>query len=220
MLGSCAAAAVAPARTRASAAAQSLPSIVPENADFGMAPANAASPMTWMFLCCSNSKVTGSTGRPAGAVGNAGQRRDLAGLLRRDDIGDGVLVGVEIGLDGFLLDVDRRDIAAGRQRLPFDHAGIKLLPGIEEQRLHGEGVLGIEDDHLRARLVGFQGARERQVLTGAHRQQITPSYAAHLFEQRHIESGRPGKRRVSAKQEIACFSRLFKSREFMTGHSF
>ena len=97
---------------------------------------------------------------PAGAVDDAGQACDLAGLLRRDHVGDGVLVSIEIGLDRFLRHVDGGDIAAVRQRLPRDHVGIKLLPRIEKQRLHGESVFGVENDDLGFRLIGFQIVRD------------------------------------------------------------
>src|SRR5438105_7669813 len=46
----------------ASAAAQTLAWELAAKADFGMAPAMVASPMTWMLRCWRDSKVTGSMG--------------------------------------------------------------------------------------------------------------------------------------------------------------
>ena len=51
--------------------------------------------------------------------------------------------------------VDRGDLAALRERHPFD-IGIERFPGAEEQALLGEGVLGVEDDELRLRLLGLE----------------------------------------------------------------
>src|SRR2546421_3231238 len=46
----------------ATAAAQTLACAFAENADFGIAPMIAASPITWMFGTSFDSNVTGSTG--------------------------------------------------------------------------------------------------------------------------------------------------------------
>src|SRR5262249_61792969 len=46
----------------ATAAAQTLAWALAAKADFGIAPAIAASPMTWMFGCRRDSNVTGSIG--------------------------------------------------------------------------------------------------------------------------------------------------------------
>src|SRR2546423_9730118 len=53
---------VAPVRSRATAAAHVLACELAANADFGIAPAMAASPMTWIRGCSFDSKVTGSIG--------------------------------------------------------------------------------------------------------------------------------------------------------------
>src|SRR2546430_16597282 len=53
---------VAPARSRATAAAHVLACELAANADFGIAPAMAASPMTWIRGCNFDSHVTGSIG--------------------------------------------------------------------------------------------------------------------------------------------------------------
>ncbi len=57
--------------------------------------------MTWMFFCLQRFERHRIDRAPAGAVGDAGKACDPAGLLRRDHVGDGVLVIVEIGLDDF-----------------------------------------------------------------------------------------------------------------------
>src|ERR1700724_3636282 len=51
-----------PRASVATAAAQALACELAANADFGIAPAMAASPMTWMFGFKRDSKVTGSIG--------------------------------------------------------------------------------------------------------------------------------------------------------------
>ena len=51
-----------PARSVATAAAHTLAWEFAANADFGIAPAIAASPMTWMPACSFDSNVTGSIG--------------------------------------------------------------------------------------------------------------------------------------------------------------
>src|SRR5215471_14843987 len=53
---------VSPASIVATAAAQALPWALAAKADFAMAPLIAASPITWMFRCNDDSKVTGSIG--------------------------------------------------------------------------------------------------------------------------------------------------------------
>src|SRR4030081_3696432 len=53
---------VAPVRSRATAAAHVLACELAANADFGIAPAMAASPMTWIRGCNFDSNVTGSIG--------------------------------------------------------------------------------------------------------------------------------------------------------------
>ena len=51
--------------------------------------------------------------------------------------------------------IDRGDLAAHRQRDPFE-VRIHLLPGVLEQALLGEGILGVEDHHLGARLLRLE----------------------------------------------------------------
>src|SRR5262249_3980509 len=51
-----------PATSFATAAAQTLAWALAENADFGIAPAIEASPMTWTFGCSLDSNVAGSIG--------------------------------------------------------------------------------------------------------------------------------------------------------------
>src|SRR5262249_60940127 len=51
-----------PVRSLATAAAQTLAWALAEKADFGMAPAIEASPMTWMLGCSLDSNVAGSIG--------------------------------------------------------------------------------------------------------------------------------------------------------------
>ena len=53
---------VSPRSSAATAAAQTLACAFAANADFGIAPMIAASPITWMFGTSFDSKVTGSTG--------------------------------------------------------------------------------------------------------------------------------------------------------------
>src|SRR5439155_11346576 len=53
---------VLPATSLATAAAQTLAWALAEKADFGIAPAIEASPMTWMLGCNLDSKVAGSIG--------------------------------------------------------------------------------------------------------------------------------------------------------------
>src|SRR3954447_1734307 len=53
---------VAPLSRAAIAAAQTLAWALAVNADFGIAPAIEASPMTWMFGCSLDSNVAGSIG--------------------------------------------------------------------------------------------------------------------------------------------------------------
>src|SRR5215212_8060064 len=92
---------------------------------------------------------------PAGAVGGAGRLGDAPGALRRDDVRDRRLVSAEIGDEGLGRGLDRRDLAAGRQRHPFE-VRIELLPGGLEQALLRERVLGVEDDQLGARLLRLE----------------------------------------------------------------
>src|SRR5829696_8120678 len=92
---------------------------------------------------------------PAGAVRGAGRLGDSPGALRRDDVRDRRLVAAEIGDEGLGRGLDRRDLAAGRQRYPFE-VRIELLPGGLEQALLRERVLGVEDDQLGARLLRLE----------------------------------------------------------------
>ena len=70
----------------------------------------------------------------AALVGEPGIARDLAGHLRRDHVDELGLVVGEIGLDRHRLGVDALDAAVHLRVLPFDHAGIVLLPALHEQR--------------------------------------------------------------------------------------
>ena len=88
---------VPPASRAAIAAAQTLAWALAAKADFGIAPAIAASPMTWMLGCSFDSKRHRIDRAPAGAVGDAGRLGDAPGALRRDDVGDRRLVAAEIG---------------------------------------------------------------------------------------------------------------------------
>ena len=65
------------------------------------------------------------------------------------------LVPAEIGDERHRTDVDRRNLATVRQRYPFE-IRIERLPRILEQALLGEGVLGIEHDQFRFRLLGLE----------------------------------------------------------------
>ena len=126
-----------------------------------MPPPKQASPMTWMFGHQLRGKVHGIDRAPAGVVGRAGDLGDAAGLLRRDHVCDRRGVIAEIGDDGVGRGIDRCDPATLRQRHPLDHAGIELLPGILEQPLLRERVLGVEDEHFRARLFRLQIMRDQ-----------------------------------------------------------
>ena len=94
--------------------------------------------MTWMFGHELRLEGHGIDRAPAGGVGGAGDLGDAAGPLRRDDVGDIGGVVAELGDDGAGRGIDRGHPAALRQRDPFDHAGIELLPGLLEQPLLGE----------------------------------------------------------------------------------
>ena len=140
---------VPPLSRAATAAAQTLAWALAANADFGMAPAIAASPMTWMFGCSFDSNVTGSIGhQPVRSATPA------ASAMRPARCGGMTLATAAWWRPKSVTKrpgrrLDRRDLAAGRQRHPFEQAGIELLPGRLEQALLGERVLGVEDDQLR-----------------------------------------------------------------------
>jgi hypothetical protein len=70
------------------AAAQTLAWALAAKADFGIAPAIAASPMTWMLACRRDSKGRRVDRAPPRLVGDARNLGDKSGALRRDDIGD------------------------------------------------------------------------------------------------------------------------------------
>jgi hypothetical protein len=89
---------------------------------------------------------------PAGAIGDTGLRRDGAGPLRRDHIGDGRPVGAELCGEGERRGIDRGHLAALAERHPFDHAGIEFGPAVLEQALLGKGILRVEQQQLRLRL--------------------------------------------------------------------
>ena len=73
-----------PRASFATATAQTLAWALAANADFGIAPAMAASPMTWMFGTSFELEGHRIDRAPAGAVGDAGDLGDAAGLLRRE----------------------------------------------------------------------------------------------------------------------------------------
>ena len=98
---------------------------------------------------------------PAGAVGHAGLRGDRGSALRWHDVGDRGLVVFEIGLHGQCRRIDRGDAAALAERHPFDQAGIELLPRRLELPLLRERILGIEDQHLGARLGFLEVVRDQ-----------------------------------------------------------
>ena len=93
---------------------------------------------------------------PAAAVGHTGGPGDPARLLRRDHVGDGGAVPIEIGDQRASRRLDRDDPAAARKRHPLDQAGVELAPGAEEELLLRELVLRIQHDHFRAWLVRLQ----------------------------------------------------------------
>ncbi len=108
------------------------------------------SPMTWMFFCFAAIRTSPrSTGHQPVRSTTPASAAILPAFCGGITLATAIFVSIEIGLDGFLRHVDGGDIAAVRQRLPFDHVGIKLLPRIEKQLLHGERVFGVEDDDLR-----------------------------------------------------------------------
>jgi len=59
---------------------------------------------------------------------------------------------VEVGRDRVGRGIDRGDLAPHRQRDPLE-VRVHLLPGVLEQALLGEGVLGVENDDLGAWLL-------------------------------------------------------------------
>ena len=93
--------------------------------------------------------LAGSIGQKPRLVGEPGVARDLARHLRRDDVDQRApcrssrSVITVVGLR-----IDALDAAVHLRVLPFDHAGIVLLPAFQEQALLGEALLGIEDDDL------------------------------------------------------------------------
>ena len=154
-------------------------------------------------------KADGIDRAPAGVVGGTGDVGDAAGLLRRDDAGDIGGVVAEIGDDGVGRGLDRRHPATLRQCDPLDHAGIQFLPGGLEQFLLREGVLGVEDQNLRARLVVLQVMRDqagalvrrgRTAQRGGRHRQHESAAIGHGFDllakQRCLFAGLPGVRHL------------------------
>jgi hypothetical protein len=148
---------------------------------------------------------------PALGIGQPGILGDGAGVVRRDDVDHVGLVVVEIGEGGVGLGIHPLDhLAAGRPH-PFDHAGVLPLPGLFEQPLLGEGVVGIEDQHLgfvlavvlevagdlRGALVGAGRAAERAGRHGEH-EGLPPSFMASslLLQRQRLRAGFPGVRVV------------------------
>ncbi len=131
------------------------------DAERGMAPAMAASPMTWMLGWSLERNVTGSTGhqpvRSATPASSARRPAFCGGMmlataalyLSKSVASVRVATSTEVSAPPF------------GDRNPFDHAGIELLPGRLEQPLHGEAVLGVEHDHLGARLFGLEIVRDQ-----------------------------------------------------------
>ena len=126
-----------------------------------MAPAMQASPMTWMFGADLESKVTGSIAhQPVLSVAPA------ISAMRPARCGGMTLATWAVWLPKSVImrvgrGIDDVHLAALRQRHPFDHSRIELLPGVLEQALLGKGVLGVEDEQLRARLFGLQIMRDQ-----------------------------------------------------------
>ena len=154
--------AILPASRLTIAAAQALPCACAAEADFGMPPAMAgvADDMD-IRAQLRVQRSTGSIGHQpvlSAAPAISAMRPAFCGGMTLATCG-GVIA--EIGDDGVGRGIDRRDPAALRQRDPFDHAGIKLLPRLLEQALLGKAVLGVEDQDLRARLVGLQIMRDQ-----------------------------------------------------------
>ena len=112
-------------------------------------------------------------------------------------------------------------LAALRQRYPFDDAGIKLLPGVLEQPLLGEGVLGVEDDQLRLRLFGLEIMRDQAgALVGAgraaerigRRRDHDEAAILHglelLAQQQRLRSGLPGVRHLRGRGLVVAGQRV------------
>ena len=122
-----------------------------------------------MFGCSFDSNVTGSIGHQPVRSATPASSAMRAGLLRRDDVGDVGLVAAEVG--------DQRLVAGSTEvTLPpvesetHSRFGIELLPGVLEQALLGERVLGVEHDQLRLRLLGLEIIGDQaRALVGAGR---------------------------------------------------
>ena len=105
---------------------------------------------------------------PARFIRKSGGLRECAGLLVRDQVDHVALKFLERTDQGPGLGIDRLDDAALCPRDPFDHVAVVLLPAGLEQRLFGEGVLGVEDHDLGFGLVGREIVRNlRGALVGA-----------------------------------------------------
>ena len=163
--------------------------------------------MTWMPGTEAAFEGLGVDRAPPRAVRHASRRRDAAGPLRRDDVGDISLVAGEVGGDRHGRRIDRGDLAAIGQRDPFEDAGIQGGPGGLEQLLLAELVLGVQHQQLRARLVGLQipchqaraliGAGRAAIGVRGHRHHHGPAirHGAELVaQQRRLRPGLPGVR--------------------------
>ena len=96
------------------AAAQIFPSALAAEAAFGIAPAMAASPITWIFGTNCDSNVIGSTGHHPVRSATPAVDAICAGPLRRDHIGNVGLVALEIRDQRLVGDVDLGQVAALR----------------------------------------------------------------------------------------------------------
>ena len=112
--------------------------------------------MTWMLGCSVDSNVTGSIGhqpvRSATPATSAmrpafcgGTMLATAALWRPNSVTTVLVAGsTDVTLPPFDSETHSRMV------------GIKLLPGVLEQALLGERILGVEDDQLRLRLLGLE----------------------------------------------------------------
>ena len=129
-----------------------------------------ASPTRWMSGCSFDSNVAGSTGhQPDSLVRPACCARgpaDCAGMT----LATAALNVDALGDHRSSLHVDRLHAAGELRRQPFDHARIVPGPGVLEHVLRLEGILRVEDQDLRPRLVLLEIVRDhRRALVGGRR---------------------------------------------------
>ena len=159
-----------PASSLTMAAAHTLACALAENADFGMPPAMVASPSTWMLGTRLDSNVTGSIGHQPVASATPATSAMRPAFCGGMTLATAALCLPKSVTSVISRDVDRGDLAALGQRHPFQVVGIELLPGVLEQPLLGEGVLGVEHDQLRLRLPGLEVVGDQAgALVGAGR---------------------------------------------------